>query len=162
MSEPAVKQKNMGRPPQLREINFKLREHARQVHTYFAPHGTEVANMTDPRYWASAAHRCRKNDTIEVFAEDGSYYVEFFIMAVGTHAVQVVEKPNSFVDFTKVEFTLDVPTTAKKKEDYNIEFEGKSKWKCIRKNDKSVMFEGFDSRKAAETELESYLNRLGG
>ena len=69
MSEPALKQKNMGRAPQAREINFKLREHARNVHTYFAPHGVEIEDMKEPRYWASLAHRCfterRPSGTLE-------------------------------------------------------------------------------------------------
>jgi hypothetical protein len=156
MSGAAVK--NMGRPPQVREAQFKLREHAIQDHVYVAPHGIELEAMLDPRYWASVAYKCKRNDFIEVFGEDGSFYAKYIVLGVETHSVQVARLEYHALD--KLETKSDASSVFVKEDDYLIEFEGKNKWKCLRKSDKVMMFSGFDSKKSAEEELKRYLSRL--
>ena len=151
--------KSMGRAPQMREINFKLKEQAFREWDFFAAHGTKFDDLLEPKYWAASAKNMKPWDTITVRAEDYSFYAKLLVLYVEKFSVQVAKL--EYFEIDKLVTKVDVESVAKNAADYLIEFDGKNKWKCIRKSDRAQIFSGHTTKEYALSALDEYLKRLG-
>lgn len=158
MSESALK-KNMGRAPQVREINFQLEQQVFQRWAFTAPHGSKFEDLLEPNFWAAVASKVQPWDVIVVKSEDHSFWGELIVLHKEKFSLQVGKL--RYVEMDKLETKVakeELELTADK---YALEFDAKNKWKCIRKSDRVQIFQGHTSKEFAEKALEEYLKRLG-
>jgi hypothetical protein len=151
--------KSMGRAPQLREINFKLKEQAFREWDLLAPHGTKFDDLLEPKYWAAAAKNLKPWVTITVRAEDYSFYAKLLVLYVEKFSAQVAKL--EYFEIDKLVTKVDKQALATSEADYLIEFDGKNKWKCIRRQDRAQIFSGHTTKEYAEKALKDYLAKLG-
>lgn len=158
MSEATLK-KNMGRAPQVREINFQLEQQVFQRWAFTAPHGSKFEDLLEPNFWASVAHKVQPWDVIVVKSEDHSFWGELLVLHKEKFSLQVGKL--RYVELDKLESKIAAEELELSADKYNIEFDAKNKWKCIRKSDRVQIFQGHLDKKSAENALEEYLKRLG-
>lgn len=158
MSEATLK-KNMGRAPQVREINFQLEQQVFQRWAFTAPHGTNFDDLLEPNFWASVAAKVQIWDVIVVKSEDHSFWAELLVMHKEKFALQVGKL--RFIELDKLETKTAKTELETDVNQYRIEFDAKSKWKCIRKSDSVQIFQGHTSKEFAEKALKDYLAKLG-
>ena len=68
---------------------FNLAETKRNVWHITPPDGTPFDALLDPSYWTHVSRKLRPTDRVEVFAEDGSYFAEFYVISAGDQSAKV-------------------------------------------------------------------------
>lgn len=69
--------------------NFKPFGFDTQRFTAVGTTGQTLQTMLDPEYWSHVVARVRPGCIIEAHAEDGSWYAELYVRAVGTREMRV-------------------------------------------------------------------------
>jgi hypothetical protein len=114
---------------------------------------TPYADLLDPGYYAHIAGKVNVNDILEVRPAEGSYYAEMYVWAKGPSWLQVSElvriaRPaNAVLASVNQAFAIDF-------------VDGPAKHRVIRKSDRQVMGQGFDSPEAANAWLAQNSGRL--
>ena len=125
---------------------IKLAEYARQVHRVTTPEGITYPEILASEFWAHVSGTFTKGDLIEVFAEDSSWYAQLLVLDCSRLHAKVA---------SLVYQSLAVK--AKRAEDtaFSVEFKGPNrKWSVIRKKDKEIVKENFESKDDANVWLD--------
>lgn len=124
--------------------DLKLAEYKRNVWSY-RPVGVTVKDMLDPTFWAHVSNKLVPGDQVEAFAQDGSFYAEFIVLA-SKHA------------WVKVELLQLHEFGGKTKDDgeHLIKWSGGAKWRVIRKADGEVLQSGLQSKELAQEWLDKH------
>jgi hypothetical protein len=133
--------------------HLKAAEYARGHWRVVVPLDIEQLDALKPEYWAHVANIVKVGDKIELFAEDGSWYVETIALYVAKATVKLgaisgavfsTELPKGFVT-----------------EDFEIKWSGpRALWRVIRLKDKSVVHTGAATREIAAAWLNDYQRAL--
>lgn len=130
----SLKEKNFG-PAEFMKVNYCINPEL----------GTMPQDLLKPSYWAHVAFKLKPLDTIEVRAEDGSYYAELLVRDRGRAWAKVVFKPGYPLVFEDI---VNVPTMDL--DEYEIVWKGpQNKFRVMRKSDNHTMKEGFSDKEAA-------------
>lgn len=130
----------------LNRTQLKQASYARNEFHVTTGAGSTIDELLNPLVWAHVANQMKKFDLVEVVCEDGSYYAELLVTkAKGPEiALAILRHVN----------LAETDTSSADLGDYEVKFRGKAKWSIVRKNDKVVIKDGFDSKDAAAAELE--------
>lgn len=118
--------------------NFREAEYKRTSYLVTADRGTEIADLTGRDYWSHVAARLRPRDRIEVHAHDGSWMVELMV-------VQASRVGATVAILHKHDLTQASMTPAASDDEIDYRFRGFAKWSAVRKSDKKVLADGFDT-----------------
>jgi len=137
------------------QARMKLAESEQVV--YFATVETNVKreDLKDPSFWAHVAAQLRPKFEIKVYAEDGSFFAHYLVLACEKTWARVHEL--SFHDLAKSEITKDQLDVILK--DYIVEYKGGNKWCVIRKSDNALMQSKLHSKDDALKWLQVHLNQ---
>lgn len=133
---------------------FTGAEYARSVHVVTAEQKMPASRFSEADAWANIANRLNVGDFVEVTADDGTWWAEFLIRAVGHNwasakMLRYVPLSTSDVEQTKAGMDYD---------DFFIENRGAHvKWRVVRKSDKANIKEGCQTREIAMEWLTQHL-----
>ena len=128
----------------MKVTNIKPAEYKRNV-WYFRSILTTIKEMLEPSFWAHVSAKLAPGDKIEVFAQDGEFYVEFMVLA-SKHA------------WVRVAILQEHVFNKKTEEDgkYKVKWTGKTKWRVIRLSDGEVLQSGLESKELAQEWLDKH------
>lgn len=128
-------------------------EFARQVHRVTPVEGTKLEELREPEYWSHVAGKMHQHDRIEVLPQGGAFFAELLVISCSKVHVKV-----AVLNYVG----LSAPAKAKEKEAptadevFDLQFKGpQRKWSIIRKSDKAVVKENFESKDDAAAWLSS-------
>lgn len=120
---------------------------------YCPEHGTPLAHLLRPEYWASLSRKLPVNAHIHVDAEDGSYYAELKVLKVGQGYAVVMP-------LRHIEISADV-RTPEVEDGYEIQWRGQIvKHRVVRKKDGHVLKQGLDTADDAAAWLRDHKKAL--
>jgi hypothetical protein len=124
----------------LPEGRFQVAAHANNRWAATLEYGVAFEEAFKPEFWAHTAKRLRPGDIIEVRAEDGSFYAELYVRAVGALFAKVEAL------FAK-ELGAGISAEADKLDvKWNV---GKRCFAVIRRSDNTVIRDGFQIKEDA-------------
>lgn len=134
---------------------IKQAEFARNVFAISPEQNVKLEDMLAPAFWSHVAAKLHPSDRIEVIAEDGSYFAEFYVVSCGRNWAKV-----SLLRMH--ELTEDTPEIAKNaSSEYEVQWAGgQEKARIVRLADKQVIQSGFPSKKEAADWLLKYEAQL--
>lgn len=146
------KSKLNGSPPKLHPGRLSTLESVeRQWHAEL-PAGTTPEDIMKPEYWAHLARTIRPMDTIKVFCEDGSWEGLYRVMFVSTAEIRISEC------WSKSHETIDMKAES---ESHEIKWISPTKkFGVIRKDDGSVIQDGFYPKEQAQAYMLRHLKEL--
>lgn len=130
-------------------------EFARMVYAITLPEGSDFMQLLDPNYWVHVAVKFKPGFRIEVTTEDHAFFGELYVVACDRTWAKVV--PLRYTPFRSEQkakeptkaasgLTLDEFNT----EDHYVDYvQGQSKGRVVHRASKSVVREGFNSKKEA-------------
>lgn len=128
--------------------SIKPAEYVRTVFVIAAKHGQEFEEFKNPEAWAHVASELKIHDKVEIIAEDGTFYAEGIVTGLTKTTVKI-----HFYQH----ITLSAVVQQSKQSPYDIEFAGRHKWRIVRKSDEEIIQHGFDSKEAAQEEVNKLL-----
>lgn len=136
-----------GKVTQLAPNRVLLAEQARNTWHATPESGTPADALLEPKYWAHYAVNhsmvIKPEDHIEVYPEDGTYFVELLVRDVTRAGIRVVE-------LRRVNFEKSEPSGEGIGE-HEIKYSGPHlKWSVIRKSDRRRLTEGHAEKRGAE------------
>lgn len=141
--------------PELQADRVTLSEHRHQNWFAHIPHGTEVANLEEPSYWAHMSHQLKQLDLIECIWEDNSREATLRVLGSGHGWVKVsVLSSKEYPRFSPEKLNTILPGH---KVQYVNNF---VKWVVLREADNRRLKEGCDTEAEAFTWLANYAKSL--
>ena len=143
---------------QLLQNRLKLAEYVRNVYGATPEPGITLDDMVRPEYWAHVARTLRPGDRIEVCPDDRSWFAELFVVSQSDTDVRVAVLRSTKIELPEVKPLVQrsAPKPGQKDDSsYEVKHRGAAGWSVVRKVDKAVVFEGGQSRRAAEDWLEA-------
>lgn len=139
---------------QLAPGRVMLAEHARNVWCATPETGTPIETLLDHKYWAHYAvnqsFSVKPGDRIEVYAEDGTYFVELIVRDVSRAGLRVAS-------LRAVKFD-DGEQKGEDFGDFEVKWQGQRyKFAVIRKSDKQRVSEGHQQKDQAIDWLREHL-----
>ena len=130
-------------------------EQAYHSYCYDVPHGHSIEDVLRPEYWANEAKKFLNFDIIVLRAEDMSFWAKALVVGKSEKSIKL--RMIDFQDLKEqvVEFTTEALS------DYEITFRGLKGHSVVRKSDKGVIADGFDTKEAAEKALKEHLKAVG-
>jgi hypothetical protein len=114
--------------------------------------GTTMDQIQNPAFWSHISTSLRPYDKIQIRWDDGVAYAEFLVLSCDRSYAKVKE-------LFHVELTTADVAMSENDASHKIDWKGPHrKFAIIRKADGAIIKEGFDNKKQAQVELESYLN----
>lgn len=140
----------------IRQHRMKLRDFGKNEWIVNAELGDTPEELLKPQYWANVAKELKSLDTIEVRAEDGSFYAKLLVRDSGRAYAKVVFLPGYplvFKDITEVpEMDMD---------EYVIKWAGPEfKFRVLRKKDNEVLKFGFTNKEEARKWVIEHIKAL--
>ncbi len=130
-------------------------EFQRTVWHVFAESTLAPQDLLVPSYWAHVAEKLKPQHRIEVASESGDWWAEYFVLERGPKWARVALMREmdlrQVVSASPAKLTLD---------DFEIKLRGMRKQSIVRKADKEVIKDGFESRQDAEDYLLSHLKSM--
>lgn len=130
-------------------------EFARQVHRVTPVEGTKLEELREPEYWSHVAGKMHQHDRIEVLPQGGEWFAELLVISCSkVHVkVAVLNSVRLTAPKGKEDAGKDNPPAD---EVFDLQFKGpQRKWSIIRKSDKAVVKENFESKDDAAAWLSS-------
>ena len=116
------------------------------------PHGTLQDDVLHPKMWAHVAATLRAGDEIRVKVESNEWVQYLMIMEVGPNYAVVARIGQVHPLIGANRHVVEADT------DFSIEWKGPvRKWAVIRKSDKAVIYDKFESRETAQSRLASHV-----
>lgn len=139
--------------PKAQPGDFHVAEYVRNVWRHHPAVGITKDHLLDPAYWAIISRQLKPGDVIECFAQDGTYFAPFLVLAAErTYAKVHVLAWHALT-------TADVAQTQDSL--FKVEYKGPSLRYCvIRVADGEKVHTGSQTRKEAETWLDERLEQL--
>lgn len=126
---------------------IKPAEFVRNVFRVNAPEGVAYKDVLVPDFWAHVSATFSRGDSLEVFAEDSSWYAQLLVLDASRLHAKVT--PLIYQNF-QIKAKKEVDP------DFSVEFKGpQRKWSVLRKKDKEIVKDGFESKDDAATWLEA-------
>lgn len=134
---------------------IKLAEYVRNIFVIVPELNTKLEDMLRPAFWSHVAAKLHPSDRIEVIAEDGTYFAEFYVVSCGRNWAKV-----SLLRMH--ELAEDTPEVTKAvSSEYEVQWAGgQEKARVIRLVDKQVLQAGLSSKKEAAEWLAKYEAQL--
>ncbi len=121
--------------------------HYRQTWEVVADAGTTLEDLLRPSFWLHVAAKLRRMSVINVLSEDETWFAELIVLASGIGFAKV--KMLRFVEFYEAEEAATEETAAFTTE---VKWSGPhAKHRVIRKEDGTVLKEGFANKVDAES-----------
>jgi hypothetical protein len=136
-------------------IRIKLAEFEQSVYSAVVEPGVTREHLKDPKFWSHVANQFRPRHEVKVFAEDGSFFAHYLVVACENTWAKVHEL--SFHNLTKSEITDEQRQEILK--DYLVDWKGGAKWCVIRKADNVVMQSKLHSKEDGEAWLLVHVNQ---
>lgn len=153
MAEPA-KQSAKVIPLQLGPARIQGHEFALNVWVVTVEAGTTIEQMESRDYWAHVANKLRPYDEIKVRSDDGAFYAHFLVLACDRTWAQVHRL--SYHDLLPAAAKAEIP------DEYEIKWGGPYLLhRVIRKSDKAVLKENFQTKLDAMQWLDEYRKTVG-
>jgi len=133
----------------LQVTRWQLGEFLNNRHSVSPASGTPFEDLLRPEFWANIT-RMAAGDIIEVRPEDQSYFAELYVLKRDRNSatVAVIREPVRLVAAYK-----PLPGEV----NFDVEFAGSmAKWRVVRRSDKSVMRDKFNSEGEARKWLADY------
>ena len=136
----------------IRDSRVSLTEFARQAHHVVPEDGTKIEDILREEYWSMVAYKFKPCDIIEVHSEDGSYFAELYVRAVGKNWVKVALLRK--VELEPAQKAMDAP-------EYEATWKGPHrKFSAIRTSDNQIIQDGFDSREQAIDYIKNHMKAM--
>ena len=128
-------------PVTLSPDRIKEADYARHVFRVSVPNDVTITDVLKPDFWVHTAGKMHNTDIIEVMPEDESWFAQLIVRSASRlHARCVVLNYKAF-DEVKTK-DVDGP--------FIVKHNGpKAKWAIIRRADKALVKDGFESRELA-------------
>lgn len=141
----------------LAQNRLQLSEHYSVTYAASLPGDHTLEDAQKPEYWAHSAARLRQSDMIRLIPEDGSYFAELVVVAVGKGYAKVkllraVDLHEAVVEDAGTAL-LDAPMFVKW-------FGPQVKFGVVRKSDNERIKEGFAEKGQAERWMAEHLAAL--
>lgn len=138
-------------PNPISQSKFKQAEFVREVFVISPPPGVGLDDILTRDYWTNVSAKLKPMSRIEVMPMDNTYFAELIVTAAGKNWANVVLR-----DY--VNLNPDIPS---EKEELHAEFDvifrgALAKWSVVRKSDKVVLRDEFQSAEEAERWLDNY------
>lgn len=131
-------------------VRFKSTEFVWTRYALTANAGVTPQDMLAPEYWAHIAAQLKPRDEVVAWADDGTWRAEFVVLGSDRNWARVHLVGVSHFTSADVAQTL-----ADQLSPYEISHRGPhSKWSVIRKSDRMVVAEGYDTARQATEWLE--------
>lgn len=145
-----------------RESKFKSFEGHKLRHELLVEHGVTPADLTRPDFWSHVCKKMKPRDIIEIDFEDNSYYVVARVMCSEPTSASVMLLETYALDTFKFQEGDEKKTLSlkPKSDDFQVEFDAKSKWRALRKSDRSIAVSGYETKEKCFLALTDYLSRL--
>lgn len=125
-------------------------EFKRNLYAVTVPAGVKSEDLTHPDAWMHVAGKLRKFDRIEVICEDGTWFAEFIVLASSKTWARVTE-------LRHVDLTAEVAQAAVVPDELFVKWGSpQTKFRVIRRNDKAVLKDGFDTKADADAWIEKF------
>lgn len=149
-------------PPDERKVRamdiarFRGEEFLRSKWLATAFEHTTPEDLLKPDYWAHVSTHLRPRDRIEAWADDGTWMAEYVVLEAGRNWARL-----SIVSVHRFTNADQAMTHADALAPYEITHRGvHSKWSVIRKSDRQVMSEGYDTMRGATDWLAEHMKAL--
>lgn len=128
---------------------IRVADYIRQLLRVTPEAGTTIEEVLKPDYWVHVAPKAKLGDVLEIFPEDGSWFVQAVVVSCSNVHLKLHVLNKVVINEVKAESKKD----DKKDEPFRVEFKGpQRKWSVIRK-DGVYIKEGFEDRRGAEAWL---------
>lgn len=140
------------RTSMIREDRVQLVEFARRSFQIIPPPSDKVEDLLRLDYWAHVSRGFKPFDRIEAIAEDGTWYADILILAVGRAWAKV-----SIIHYKELEKVRPEHLES----EYEISWGSPvTKWRVIRRQDRQVLKDNLDSQQTASNWLTDHLRAL--
>lgn len=122
---------------------IKPAAYVRNIHVATPAAGTKLEDVLKPEYWVHVAKQFHVSDRIEVIPEDHSFYAELYVASVSSAGLKVVK-------FVHHDFDIEALFSEPEDVSMYVVWRGATAKHCVlRKSDKHVLKEGFNSKAEA-------------
>lgn len=129
---------------QLTGKELKEADYVRNIFAVSVPPSVTPDMLKKPAFWAHVSSRLHPTDRIEVTVESGEWFAELYVVACGRNWAQT-----SLLRFHELTESKAPAQTAESL--YYVAWRGQNyKHTVMRKSDKAVIREGFDTKDLAE------------
>lgn len=143
----------------IQQTRFQPAGHYTNVFEMVLEHGTTLDDVRHPEFFSHVARLCKPGDEIKFKTEDFTLWGLAIVLRVESNALVV--KILQHNDLTDKEGVIDSSSDAVKASDFEIKHRGPvGKHSILRKSDKAVIKDGFDTQRAAEQALNEYIKAL--
>lgn len=141
----------------MKEINIAPVEFKKTHYVANAELGVTPDDLLKPQFWAHVSGKLKPLDTVEVRAEDGSFYAELLVRDKGRGFAKVVFLPGYPLMFSDI---VDIPAMDVGGE-YEIVWKGpQNKFRVVRKTDNHTMKEGFTDKESGRKWVVEHVKAL--
>lgn len=134
---------------------IKLAEYVRNIFVINPEPNVKLEDMLQPAFWSHVAAKLHPSDRVEVIAEDGTYFAEFYVVSCGRNWAKV--SLMRMHDLSEDEPKTEKPASG----EYEVQWAGgQEKARIVRLVDKQVIQSGFASKKEAAEWLTKYETQL--
>lgn len=143
----------------IQQTRFQPAGHYTNVFEMVLEHGTTLDDVRHPEFFSHVARLCKPGDEIKFKTEDFTLWGLAIVLRVESNALVVkILQHNDLTDRADVK---EYASDAAKPSDFEIKHRGQvGKHSIIRKSDKAVIKEGFDTHQAAQAALNEYIKAL--
>ena len=139
----------------IQQSRFKTAGHFTTKFEMVVEHGVTIDDIKQPGFYAHIGNFLKPYDTITVTSDDMSIYAEVLVLAAERTAATVTILRD--YDLTKAD-VVKYQSDNFAASDFEIKWRGPAaKFSLVRKEDNSVIREGFASKEDAENSLKDYL-----
>ena len=141
-------QEDKPRSVTLRRSAFDVTEAHFERFSLKLPPEHELEDLLVPNYWGNVTNRLKAGSFIDVRAQDGSFYAEYYVHEV--HPQYAIVEQTRLITFDKVKATRE----SHGKESYKPVWKGPTwLWCVMRASDGAVVEKGYQSEKAAAARI---------
>lgn len=129
-------------------------EYVSRTYHHIPATGAALDDVLDPAYWAHVAKSLRPGDHIEILAEDGTWWAMLLVRYTGRTEAAVAK-------LSHVEFGEPSDDLVSDSDTHSIAYGNyHTKFRVVRKSDKEVVKDGFDTKEAAKRWLDGHMKAL--
>jgi hypothetical protein len=134
-------------------MRFNGEEFSRMAWVCTAFEHTNPEDLLQPEYWAHVATKLTPRSRIEAWADDGSWMAEYVVLEAGRNWARL--HLLTVHHFTSADIAQ---TLADRMSPYEITHRGPhAKWSVIRKSDRQVLSEGYETARGAAEYMDERL-----
>lgn len=149
-------------------LHMPQAEYKRNRFSIDVPKGVGPEDAVQPAFYANVAANLKAWDQIELRAEDGTWYMEVMVLDASRVWARVYPILGP-CRFTTADVAMSQAAAAEAKPvavpltaaDFEVIHRPGKRWSVVRKADREVLFEGEQTKQAAEGALAEYLKRQG-